>query len=75
MNNDFVNDDIRDIILERDGYLEQLEDYKLRCEKADNQLKIIMQILKEQPNRSIKDDEWLENRLIGVEYILKNGGK
>lgn len=53
----------------------ELKDYKLRCEKADNQLKIIMQILKEQPNRSIKDDEWLENRLIGVEYILKNGGK
>lgn len=75
MNNDFVNDDIRDIILERDGYLEQLKDYKSRCEKADNQLKIIMQILKEQPNRSIKDDEWLENRLISVEYILKNGGK
>lgn len=75
MNNDFVNDDIRDIILERDGYLEQLEDYKSRCEKADNQLKIIMQILKEQPNRRIEDDEWLENRLIGVEYILKNGGK
>lgn len=75
MNNDFVNDDIKDIILERDGYLEQLEDYKSRCEKADNQLKIIMQILKEQPNRRIEDDEWLENRLIGVEYILKNGGK
>ena len=53
----------------------ELKDYKSRCEKADNQLKIIMQILKEQPNRSIKDDEWLENRLIGVEYILKNGGK
>ena len=34
MNNDFVNDDIRDIILERDGYLEQLEDYKFRCKKA-----------------------------------------
>ena len=50
-----------------------IDDYKSRCEKADNQLKIIMQILKEQPNRSIKDDEWLENRLIGVVNILQNG--
>ena len=49
------------------------EDYKSRCEKANNQLKIIMQILKEQPNRSIKDDEWLENRLIAVANILQNG--
>lgn len=42
-------------------------------EKADNQLKIIMQILKEQPNRCIEDDEWLENRLIAVANILQNG--
>ncbi len=50
---------------------EKCDDYKSRCEKANNQLKIIMQILKEQPNRSIKDDEWIENRLIGVVNILK----
>ena len=75
MNNDFVNDDIRDIILERDGYLEQLEDYKSRCEKADNQLKIIMQILKEQPTRNVEDDEWIENRLISVVNILQNGSE
>ena len=73
MNDDFKNDGLRDLIVERDGYLEQLEDYKSRCEKADNQLKIIMQIIKERPTRNIEDDEWLENRLIGVVNILQNG--
>lgn len=68
--------DIQETIINRQkSELLEQEDYKSRCEKADNQLKIIMQILKEQPNRRIEDDEWLENRLIGVEYILKNGGK
>ena len=52
---------------------QEKEDYKSRCEKADNQLKIIMQIIKEQPTRNIEDDEWLENRLIGVANILQNG--
>ena len=51
------------------------EDYKSRCEKANNQLKIIMQIIKEQPTRNIEDDEWLENRLIGIVNILQNGSE
>jgi len=36
-----------------------------------NQLKIIKGILKEQPTRSIEDDGWLEDRLNGLETILK----
>ena len=36
-----------------------------------NQLKIIKGILKEQPTRNIEDDEWLEDRLNGLEAILK----
>ena len=54
---------------------EEMFDYKSRCEKANNQLKIIMQIIKEQPTRNIEDDEWLENRLIGVVNILQNGSE
>lgn len=53
--------------------VDELEDYKSRCEKANNQLKIIMQIIKEQPTRNVEDDEWIENRLIGVVNILQNG--
>ena len=54
-----------------DSIYQEKEDYKSRCEKADNQLKIIMQIIKEQPTRNVEDDEWLENRLIGVVNILQ----
>lgn len=52
---------------------EEARDYKFRCEKANNQLKIIMQIIKEQPARNVEDDEWIENRLIGIVNILQNG--
>ena len=55
------------------SYCKSLEDYKSRCEKADNQLHIIMEIMKEQPIRIDEDDEWLENSLIGVRNILQNG--
>lgn len=56
-----------------DSVYQEKEDYKSRCEKANNQLKIIMQIIKEQPTRNVEDDEWIENRLISVVKILQNG--
>ena len=68
--------DIQETIINRQkSELLEQEDYKSRCEKANNQLKIIMQIIKERPTRNIEDDEWLENRLIGVVNILQNGSE
>lgn len=75
-----MSEDTEFVILTKNNYDRQqkdieleLIDYKSRLEKANNQLKIIMQIIKEQPTRNIEDDEWLENRLIGVTNILQNG--
>lgn len=61
--------------IDESWYRELYDDYKSRCEKANNQLKIIMQIIKEQPTRDVEDDEWIENRLISVVNILQNGSE
>lgn len=39
MNNDFKNDDIRDLIIERDGYLEQVKDLEQELQRKDNEIK------------------------------------
>ena len=36
MNNDFKNDDIRDLIIERDGYLEQVKELEQELQRKDN---------------------------------------
>ena len=71
--NNYCDEQLRKKISNLEYKITTLEDYKSRCEKADNQLKIIMQIIKEQPTRNVEDDEWIENRLIGVVNILQNG--
>ena len=36
MNNDFINQDILDIIIERDGYKEQSDEYEKEIERLNN---------------------------------------
>ena len=36
MNNDFKNDDLRDLIIERDGYLEQVKELQQELQRKDN---------------------------------------
>lgn len=39
MNDDFKNDGIRDLIIERDGYLEQVKELEQELQRKDNEIK------------------------------------
>lgn len=72
LKDDFKNDVIRDVIVERDGYLEQLEDYKSRCEEASEDIKDIFKDEKWYENYEYND---LENALKNVLNRLQNGSE
>jgi len=58
MNNDFKNDDIRDLIIERDGYLEQVKELEQELQRKDNIINEVKDII---------------NKMIYVGYCVKTG--
>lgn len=59
MNNDFINNDIQDIIIERDGYKEQVEEQQQEISRLNNIIyeleKYINEVIEEQEKASKLD--------------------
>ena len=58
MSNDFKNDDIRDLIIERDGYLQQVKELEQELQRKDNIINEVKDII---------------NRMIYMGYCAKTG--
>ena len=54
--------------------LEQ-QDYKLKNEKAINEVIRILQIILEQPSKDKLDDLWIINKLEGIQILLQGEDK
>ena len=74
MNNDFKNDDIRDLIIERDGYLEQVKELEQELQRKDNIINELKEELKEarkelQPGELIIGQGLIDNILDKIKEL------